>query len=102
MELYKVSLENRKSITIYEVIRADGSKPPPLYIIVPGEKVMEAWVVQELVGEERIRPTTTGYTNNEVTLEYLDHLILYLRAGPEKPWKILLMDSHELHKTDGF
>jgi hypothetical protein len=45
MELYKASLENRKSVMICEVIRADRSEPPPLYIIVPGEKVMEAWVV---------------------------------------------------------
>ena len=102
MELYQASPENRKSVTICEAIRADGTEPPPPFIIVPGEKVMEAWVAQELVGEERIRPTTTGYTNNEVALEYLDHLILHLRAGLSKPWKILLLDSHESHKTDGF
>jgi hypothetical protein len=102
MELYKASPENRKSVTICEVIRADKSEPPSPYIIIPGEKVIEAWVIQELIGKERIRPTITGYTNNKVTLEYLDHLILYLRAGFKKPWKILLMDSHELHKIDDF
>jgi hypothetical protein len=102
MELYKVSPENRKSIMICEVIRVNGSESPPPYIIVPGEKIMEAWVIQELIGKERIRPTITGYTNNKVILEYLDHLILYLRVGLEKPWKILLMDSHELYKIDGF
>jgi hypothetical protein len=42
MELYKASPENRKSVIICEAIRADGSESPPLYIIVPGEKVMEA------------------------------------------------------------
>jgi hypothetical protein len=44
MELYKASPENYKSIIICEAIRADGSKPPPLFIIVLGVKVMEAWV----------------------------------------------------------
>jgi hypothetical protein len=102
IELYKASLENRKSVTIYKVIHANGSKPPPLYIIVPGEKVMEAWVIQELVGKERIRLTTTRYTNNEVALKYLDHLILHLQASLEKPWKILLIDSHESYKTNNF
>jgi hypothetical protein len=102
MEFYKASPENRKSVTVYEAIRANGSEPPPPFIIVPGQKVIEAWIAQELVGEERIRPTITGYTNNEVALEYLDHLILHLRAGPSKPWKILLLDSHESHKTDAF
>jgi hypothetical protein len=44
MELYQVNLENRKSVTICEAIRADGSEPPLPFIIVPGEKVMEAWI----------------------------------------------------------
>ena len=78
MELYKASLENRKSITIYETIHANKSKPPPLYIIVPGKKVIEAWVIQELISEERIHIIITRYINNEVTLKYLNHLILHL------------------------
>jgi hypothetical protein len=102
MELYKVSPENRKSVTVCEVIRVDGSEPPPPFIIVPGQKTMEAWITEELIGEERIKTTPTGYTNNDVALQYLDHLILHLRAGPTKPWKILLLDSHESHKTDAF
>jgi hypothetical protein len=52
IELYKASLENRKSVMICEAIRVNGSEPPFLYIIVLSEKVMEAWVVQELIGEE--------------------------------------------------
>jgi hypothetical protein len=102
MELYKASPENRKFVTICEAIRADGSEPLPPFIIVLGIKVMEAWVIQELVSEERIRLTLTGYINNDVALEYLNHLILHLRAGPLKPWKILLLDSHESYKTDAF
>jgi hypothetical protein len=41
IELYKASLENRKSVMICEVIRTNGNEPL-LYIIVSGEKVMEA------------------------------------------------------------
>jgi S-adenosylmethionine:tRNA-ribosyltransferase-isomerase (queuine synthetase) len=41
MELYKVSLENHKSIMICEAIRANGSKPPPPYIIIPDKKIIE-------------------------------------------------------------
>jgi hypothetical protein len=102
MELYKASPENRKSITIYKAIRVNGNEPPPPFIIVLGIKVMEAWVTQELVSEERIRLTLTGYINNDVALEYLDHLILHLQASPSKPWKILLLDSHESHKINAF
>ncbi len=42
IELYKASPENRKSIIIYKAIRADGSKPPLLFIIIPGKKVIKA------------------------------------------------------------
>jgi hypothetical protein len=101
-EMYTASPKNRRSVTIVEAIRADGSDPPPPFIIVPGQKIMENWVILELVGQERIATTPTGYTNNEVALLYLDHLIQYVRAGPNKPWKILLLDSHESHKTDEF
>jgi hypothetical protein len=44
MEFYKVSPENRKSVMVCEAIRVDGSEPPSLFIIIPGEKVMEAWI----------------------------------------------------------
>jgi hypothetical protein len=102
MEMYKASPENRKSVTVCEAIRADGSDPPPPFIIVPGIKIMEAWIAQGLVGPEAIQTTPTGYTNNEVALQYLEHLIKHLRAGPTKPWKILLLDSHESHTTYEF
>ena len=89
-------------MTIYKVIRIDGSESPFLFIIIPGKKIIKTWITQELVSEERIRLIIIGYTNNEITLEYLNHLILHLRAGPLKPWKILLLNNHESHKTDAF
>jgi hypothetical protein len=63
---------------------------------------MENWIILELVGKKRIATTLTRYTNNEVALLYLNYLIHHIRAGPNKPWKILLLDSHESHKTDEF
>jgi hypothetical protein len=99
---YTASPENRKSVTIIETIRADGRKPLPPFIIAPGTKIMENWVTAGLDGQERIACTPTGYTNNEVGLQYLDHLVQYSGAGPEKEWKILLLDGHESHCTDEF
>ncbi|PMD51184.1 uncharacterized protein K444DRAFT_544113 [Hyaloscypha bicolor E] len=39
----------------------------------------------------------TGYINNNVAIKYLDYLIKYSRAGLDKSWKILLLDSYESH-----
>jgi hypothetical protein len=93
-EMYTASPENRKSVTICEAIWADGSDPPPPFMIVPGQKIMENWIAQELVRKERIAYTETRYTNDDVALLYLNHLITHVRAGLTKPWKILLLDSH--------
>jgi hypothetical protein len=42
MELYKVSLENRKFIIICKVIRVNKNESPLLYIIILSEKIIEA------------------------------------------------------------
>jgi hypothetical protein len=101
-ELYTASPENRKSVTIIKTILADRREPLPLFVIAPGKKIMDNWINKKLIGTERIAATPTGYTNNEIALQYMDHLIKHSRAGPDKPWKILLLDGHESHRTDLF
>lgn len=101
-ELYTSSPENRRSVTIIETIIADGRAPPPPFIITPGHKIMENWLVDELIGDETIACSPTGYTNNSLALNYLDHLIKHTNAGPNKSWKLLLLDGHESHMTDAF
>lgn len=97
---YTSSPENRKSVTIIETIYADGRKPLPPFIITPGKKVMDNWVTQEeLVGDEYVTCSPTGYTNNDIALDYLNHLILHTKAGPNQPWFLLLLDGHESHQS---
>jgi hypothetical protein len=101
-ELYTSSPENRKSVTIIETIIADGREPLPPFVITPGKKIMDNWVAAELVGTEQVACSPIGYTNNDIAMQYLDHLIKHSRASPNKPWKILLLDGHESHRTDSF
>jgi len=96
-ELYTASPENRKSITVIETIIADGRDPPPPFIIAPRQKIIDNWVHENLIRKERIAATLTSYTNNNIAMQYLDHLIKHTHAGPNKLWKILLLDSHESH-----
>jgi hypothetical protein len=63
---------------------------------------MDNWIRDELVGKEMVACSPIGYTNNEIALQYLDHLIKHIRAGLTKPWKILLLDGHESHYTNEF
>jgi hypothetical protein len=89
-ELYTASPENRKSVTIIETIHTDSREPLLPFIITPGKKIIDNWVSENLIGTEYIKCTPTGYTNNDIAMKYLNHLIKYSRAGPDKPWKILL------------
>ena len=101
-EMYTTSPENRKSVAVIETIVADGREPLPPFIVSPGQKIMENWVTEELVGNERLACTPTGYTNNQIVMEYLDHLIQHSHASPDKPWKLLLLDGHESHRYELF
>ena len=51
-ELYTLSPENRKSITVIEMIYADGREPLPPFVITPGKKIMDNWIALELIRTE--------------------------------------------------
>ncbi|RPB00296.1 hypothetical protein L873DRAFT_1789057 [Choiromyces venosus 120613-1] len=101
-ELYTASPENRKSLTIIEAICTDKTPPPPPVIICPGEKIMESWIHENLTGVEVITVLPTGYTNENITLAWLDHFIKHIEAGPDKHWHMLLVDGHITHWQDDF
>jgi len=84
-ELYTASPENRKSVTIIETIHVDGREPLLPFVIAPGKKIIDNWVSENPIGTEYIECTPTGYTNNDVAMKYLDYLIKYSRARPDKP-----------------
>jgi hypothetical protein len=44
----------------------------------------------------------SGYTNKEISLIYLDHIILHTNAGLNTPPKALLMDQHGSHMDPDF
>jgi hypothetical protein len=101
-ELYTRSPENRKSLTIIETIYTDSREPLPPFIICPRKEIMDNWIHDNLKGGETITSSPTGYTNNEVIMEYLDHLIEHSGAGPNKEWRMLLCDGHVTHTYPEF
>lgn len=103
VDLYTASPENRKSITIFETIYADGYRKsiPPL-VVCPGVKIMDNWVHDYLTGDEAITTSPTGYTNDKVVMDYLDHLIQHTKASAKKHWKLLLLDGHLTHEYPDF
>lgn len=102
VDLYAPSPENRKSVTVFETVYADGRKPIPPFVVCPGIKIMENWIHDNLTEDESITTSPTGYTNDKVVMDYLDHLIEHTRASAIKPWKLLLLDGHITHEYSDF
>ena len=63
---------------------------------------MDTWIHDRLTGDKTITTSSTGYTNDKVIMEYLDHLIKHTKASDLKPWKLLLLDGHITHEFPDF
>ena len=101
-EKYTRSPENRKSLSMMESISADGREPPPPAIIVPGKRIMDSWIHDNLKGDELILLSDTGYTNDTLAVAWMKHFIKHVDAGLNKPWKMLLLNEHITHEDDEF
>ncbi|EKD12102.1 hypothetical protein MBM_09739 [Drepanopeziza brunnea f. sp. 'multigermtubi' MB_m1] len=101
-EFYSVSLKNRRSVTIIEMINATSQKPIPLMILIQSKRLMQQWFVSNLLTSTLIKEADNGFTDNKIALLYLEHYIKNADCGPNKPWKLMLMDNHASHRTPEF
>ena len=67
-ELYIASPENRKSITIIKIIYTNRKDPLPPFIIALRQKIIDSWVLEELISFKHITCTLISYTNNKVII----------------------------------
>ena len=74
-----------------ETIIANGTTIPPLMII-QGKQHMESWYSSKLEKGVQVVLLDSRYTNKEISLIYLDHIILHTNARLDKPPNVLLMD----------
>jgi hypothetical protein len=79
-ELYTPSPENKASITVIEAMSTSGKVTPPV-LIIPGKVHMETWYHESLSGTERILLSESGYTNDQLAIEWLQHFILHTESS---------------------
>lgn len=94
--------ENRESATLVEAISA-GGRYTPAFIILAGQNHMAHWYhQQELEPETVLRPTPSGYSNDEISLEWIQHFDKHTEKC-RKGWKrLLILDGHGSHHTKEF
>ena len=99
-EPFVASSGSRETITVIKAISANGESTPPL-IIVPGKTYQRTWS-EELHGETVIAVTDSGYSNDFIALQWLEHFKRHssqLRTGSHR---LLILDSYNSYCTKDF
>ena len=67
-ELYAISPENRKSLTIMKIINVVDDYPPSSLVIIIDQTIMVSWFFEDLLAGTRIVISKSSFINDEITL----------------------------------
>ena len=101
-EYYAISPEDRRSLTVFEMINAAGDFPTPPLVVIQGQQLMSNWFSEGLPTGTRILTSETGFTSDKIALTFLEHYIGNSDASPTSDWKLMLIDNHGSHLTPEF
>jgi hypothetical protein len=94
--------ENRESATAIEAISA-GGQYIPAFLILSGQLHMAHWYQQpELEPETAITPSTSGYSNDQISLQWLEHFNRHTKEKTIGAKRLLIVDGHGSHHTMEF
>ncbi|KJZ68936.1 hypothetical protein HIM_11679 [Hirsutella minnesotensis 3608] len=94
--------ENRESATAIEAISVNGDVIPA-FLILAGQMHMASWYqIPELDPDTVIRPTPTGYSNDVISLEWLQHFDKHSEKSSRSSKRLLILDGHGSHHTRQF
>ncbi|OAQ58169.1 DDE superfamily endonuclease [Pochonia chlamydosporia 170] len=94
--------ENRESATAIEAVSASGEFIPA-FLILSGQVHMTSWYqIPGLDLDTVIRPTSTGYSNDEISLEWLQHFDKHSAKSSRGSKRLLILDGHGSHHTRQF
>ncbi len=89
-------------MTVVECVSADHTVLPP-FVILPGKKVLEAWIINTDIPEDfSIAVSDTGYSNDGLLLHWWKHFERHSAKRQVGEYRMLLMDSFESHCTLDF
>ncbi|KAL2125756.1 hypothetical protein VTI74DRAFT_2848 [Chaetomium olivicolor] len=94
--------ENRESATAIEAISA-GGQVAPAFLILAGQCHMAQWYQQpELEDDTAIILSASGYSNDEISLEWLKHFDRHTKKSAIGKSRLLILDGHGSHHTYEF
>ncbi|KAM4058213.1 DDE superfamily endonuclease [Hirsutella rhossiliensis] len=97
-----VGKDQLESATAIEAISAGGAFIPA-FLILSGQMHMTSWYqIPGLDPDTAIRPTSTGYSNDEISLEWLQHFDKHSAKTSRSSKRLLILDGHGSHHTRQF
>ena len=94
--------DNREYITSVESISGGGKTIPPMLILC-GIYILEKWAEENDLDEDILLATSpTGYSNDELALQWLEHFEIHSRKSQIGVWRLLILDGYGSHLTYKF
>jgi len=92
---------DRQLVTVLESISASGQVIPP-YIILPGVEISAKFCRNNLDPRAKLDARPTGYTDDQLALQWLEHFDKHTRPKLSNQWRMLIIDGHGSHATEEF
>ena len=99
---YLASSSNRELVTSCEAVSGDGDVLPPM-LILPGSLHLEDWYMKtDLDDDFLLAVSHTGYSNDELSLNWLQHFDKFSSRRQVGVYRLLLLDGYGSHCTKEF
>jgi DDE superfamily endonuclease len=99
--VYLADPDVRDWVTTIETISAGGERIPAM-LILAGQTHLEKFFANDLEDDTLLGVTTTGYSNDLMGLEYIEHFNKMTEKKRVGEWRMLVFDGHGSHMSDAF
>ncbi len=93
--------DNRTYLTFVECVSSEGWFIPPM-LILAGVHILHKWGFNDLDGETLIGTSETGYSNDDLAMNWLKHFIEHTKNKRVGAWAMLIVDGFDSHMTIPF
>ena len=81
----------------HPMINAADQYPPPSMMIIQNQKLVASWFYGKRPSDIRILISNSGFTFNQIGIEFLKHYIENSNADFHTNWILMFMNNHENH-----
>ncbi len=98
----KIQPRNREWVTAIEYMSSD-SFVLPLFLVVQGVNYLASWYTEcNLPFSQVIKTSPNGWTDNDITLQQIQHFDKYIIVRRERGYRMVVLDGYKSHLSIQF